>query len=99
MGPNHKSTRHKGRPVGPTPWPTDHTLSQFRPRLVNYAPKSVHKSIPGPKVSGDWKEWPANHVDGRSTVHHLQINVGVFACILSTDGETFGFTRGRGVQV
>jgi hypothetical protein len=24
---------------------------------------------------------------------------GVFPCILSADGETFGFTRGRGVRV
>jgi hypothetical protein len=26
-------------------------------------------------------------------------NVGVFPCILSADGETFYFTRGRGVWV
>jgi hypothetical protein len=32
--------------------PASHTLSQFRPRLDGYAPKSVYKSIPGPKVGG-----------------------------------------------
>jgi hypothetical protein len=71
VGPNHKS---KGRPADPTPWSVGHTLSQFRLRLDGYAPKSVYKSIPGPKVGGDREEWPADHVDGRPTVHHLQTN-------------------------
>jgi hypothetical protein len=43
VGPNHKSKGHKGRPAG-------HTLSQFRPRLDGYAPKSVYKSITCLKV-------------------------------------------------
>jgi hypothetical protein len=47
-------------------------LSRFRPRLDGYAPKSVYKSIPCSKVDGDWEEWPAGHVDGRSAVHQLQ---------------------------
>jgi hypothetical protein len=29
----------------------------------------------------------------------LQLLVGMFPCILSANGETFGFTRGHGVQV
>jgi hypothetical protein len=49
-----------------------HTLSQFRPRLDGYAPKSVNKSILGLKVHGEQEEWLAGHVDGRSAVHHLQ---------------------------
>jgi hypothetical protein len=72
MGPNHKSNGHKGRPAGPSPSPTGHTLSRFRPRLDGYAPKSFYKSIQYPKVSGDRDEWSADHVDGRPTVHHLQ---------------------------
>jgi hypothetical protein len=67
MGPNHKSKGHKGRLAG-------HTLSRFRPRLYNYVAKSVYKSIPCSKVSGDKKEWPAGHVDGRPAVHQLQTN-------------------------
>jgi hypothetical protein len=59
-------------PTGPTTWPVGHTLSWFRPRLDAYAPKSVYKSIPGPKVGGDREEWPIGHVDGRPIVHHLQ---------------------------
>jgi hypothetical protein len=72
VGPNHKSKGHKGRPVGPTPWPVGHSLSRFRPRLDGYAPKSVYKCIPCPRVSGDQEEWPTSHVDGHPTVHHLQ---------------------------
>jgi hypothetical protein len=72
MGPNNKSKGPKGQPTDPTPWPADHTLSRFRPRLDGYAPKSVYKSIPCLKVSGDQEEWSVGHVDGRSTVHHLQ---------------------------
>jgi hypothetical protein len=52
--------------------PTGHTLSRFRPRLDDYAPKSVYKSIPCPRVGGDREEWPADHVDGHPSVHHLQ---------------------------
>jgi hypothetical protein len=33
---------------------------------------SVHKSILCPRVGGNQEEWPAGHVDGRPTVHHLQ---------------------------
>jgi hypothetical protein len=43
-------------------------------RLDDYSPKSVYKSIPCSKVSGDWEEWPADHVDGRLAVHQLQID-------------------------
>jgi hypothetical protein len=63
---------HKGRPAGPTPWPADHTLSQLRPRLDSYAPKSVYKSIPCSKVGGDREEWPTGHVDGHPTIHQVQ---------------------------
>jgi hypothetical protein len=49
-------------------------LSQFKPRLDGYTPKSVYKSIPCPKVGGDEEEWPVGHVDGRLAVHHLQTN-------------------------
>jgi hypothetical protein len=72
MGPNHKAKGHKGRPVGPTPWPTGHTLSRFRPRLDDFVPKSVYKSISCSKVGGDREEWPSGHVDGCPAVHHLQ---------------------------
>jgi hypothetical protein len=27
-----------------------------------------------PKVGGDPEEWPAGHVDGCPTIHHLQTN-------------------------
>jgi hypothetical protein len=56
------------------PWPAGHTLSQFRPRLDGYAPKSVYKSIPCSKVGGDLEEWRAGHVDGLPAVHQLQTN-------------------------
>jgi hypothetical protein len=72
VGPNHKSKGHKGRPVGPTPWPAGHTLSRFRLRLDSYAPKSVYKSISCLKVGGDQEEWPVGHVDGHPAVHQLQ---------------------------
>jgi hypothetical protein len=72
MGPNHKSKGRKGQPVSPTPWLAGHTFSRFRPRLDGYAPKSVYKSIPCSKVSGDWEEWPAGHVDGCPSGHQLQ---------------------------
>jgi hypothetical protein len=54
--------------------PVGHILSRFRPRLDGYATKSVYKSIPCSKVSGDWEEWSAKHVDGRPAVHQLQTN-------------------------
>jgi hypothetical protein len=41
-------------------------------RHDGYAPKSVYKSIPGSKVSGDREEWPVSHVDAHPAVHHLQ---------------------------
>jgi hypothetical protein len=72
VGPNHKSKGHKGRPARPTPWPVGHTFSLFRLRLDGYAPKSVYKSIPCPRVGGDREEWPTGHVDGRLIIHHLQ---------------------------
>jgi hypothetical protein len=72
MGPNHKSKGLKGRLAGPTPWPTSHTLSRFKPRLGGYVHTLVHKSIPCLRVGGNREEWPAGHVDGRPTVHHLQ---------------------------
>jgi hypothetical protein len=66
---NHKSKGQKG-------WPADHTLSRFRSRHDGYAPKSVYKSIPCSKVSGDREEWSAGHVDGRVDglpgIHQLQ---------------------------
>jgi hypothetical protein len=61
-----------GQPVDPIPWPVSHTLSRFRLRLDGYTPKSVYKSIPCSKVSGDREEWSASYVDGRPTVHQLQ---------------------------
>jgi hypothetical protein len=48
--------------------------SRFRPRLCSYIRTSVHKSIPCPRVSGNWEEWLASHVDGRPAIHHLQID-------------------------
>jgi hypothetical protein len=33
------------------------------------------------------------------SIDYSSSNVGVFSHILSTDGETFGFTREHGVQV
>jgi hypothetical protein len=62
-------------PAGPTPWPVGYTLSWFRLRPDGYTPKSVYKSIPCPRVGGVQEEWPAGHVDGRPTVHHLQTNL------------------------
>jgi hypothetical protein len=47
------------RPCGAKPQvkgaqgPAGHTLSQFRPRLDGYAPKSVYKGIPCSKVGRD----------------------------------------------
>jgi hypothetical protein len=57
--------------AGPSPWPAGHTLSRFRPGLGSYVHMSVHKSILCPRVSENWEEWPAGHLDGRPTVHHL----------------------------
>jgi hypothetical protein len=54
--------------------PTGHTLSQFRLRHDNYAPKLVYMDIQCPKVCGDQEEWPNSHVDGRLAIHHLQID-------------------------
>jgi hypothetical protein len=65
VGPNHRSKGHKGRSAS-------HTLSRFRPRLDDYAPKSVYKSIICQRVGGDRKEWPADHMEGPPAVHHLQ---------------------------
>jgi hypothetical protein len=36
---------------------------------------SVHKGYPMLEVGGTWEEWPAGHVDGRSTVHLLQTDL------------------------
>jgi hypothetical protein len=74
VGPNHKSKGHKGWLTDPTPWPTGHTLSQFRPRLHDDATMLVYKGIPFPRVSIDWEEWPAGNVDGHPAIHHLQTN-------------------------
>jgi hypothetical protein len=63
--PNHKSKGHKGRLA-------DHNLSWFRLRLDGYASKSVYKSIPCSKVSGDQEQWLPGHVDGRPATHQLQ---------------------------
>jgi hypothetical protein len=49
-------------------------LSRFRLRLGGYAPKAVYKTIQCQKVGGVQEEWPVGHVDGRPTVHHLQID-------------------------
>jgi hypothetical protein len=54
--------------------PASHTLSWFRLRLDGYALKSAYKSNTCLKVSGDWAEWPADLVDVRLAVHHLQTN-------------------------
>jgi hypothetical protein len=54
--------------------PACHTLSRFRLRLGDYAPKVVYKSIQCLNVSGEQEEWLVGHVDGRPTVHHLQTN-------------------------
>jgi hypothetical protein len=62
----------EGLLAGPTPWPAGHTLSQLRPRLCGYIHTLVHKSILCPRVSGNWEEWPTDHMDGRPTIHHLQ---------------------------
>jgi hypothetical protein len=56
-GANHKSKGHKGQLGG-------HTLSQFRPKLYGYAPKSVYKSIPCPKVCEDHEECPSDWFGG-----------------------------------
>jgi hypothetical protein len=32
----------------------------------------VHKSILSLRVGGNQEEWPAGHVDGHPTIHHLQ---------------------------
>jgi hypothetical protein len=60
-----QTTSQRGTRVG-------HTLSQFRLRLDGYTPKLVYKCIPCPRLGGDREEWPAGHVDGRPTIHHLQ---------------------------
>jgi hypothetical protein len=68
------------RPCGAKPkvkeaqGPAVHTLSWFRLQLDGYSPKSVYKSIPGPKVGGDWDEWSISHMDARLAIHHLQTN-------------------------
>jgi hypothetical protein len=72
VGPNHKLMGHKGRPASPTPSPVSHTLSRFRPRLDDYATKSVYKRISCSEVSGDQEEWSASHMDGRPAIHQLQ---------------------------
>jgi hypothetical protein len=72
VGPYHKSKWHKGWLANPFPWPADHTLSRFKPRLDSYAPKFVYKSIPHSKVSGDPEEWPADHVDACPAIYQLQ---------------------------
>jgi hypothetical protein len=66
---------HKIGLTGPTPWSAGHTLSRFRPKLHGCAPTSVYKSIPCPRVSGDQEEWPTDHMDGRSAIHHLQTDL------------------------
>jgi hypothetical protein len=63
---------NKGQPAGPTPWPSSHTLSQFRLRLDGYSPKLVYWSIQCPRVGGDWEEWLTGYMDGRLALHHLQ---------------------------
>jgi hypothetical protein len=72
VGINHKSKGHNGRSASPIPLPVGHTLSRFRLRLDDYAPKSVYKSIPCSEVGGNWEEWPGSHVDGHTAIHQLQ---------------------------
>jgi hypothetical protein len=72
MGPNHKPKGLKGRPAGPAPWSAGHTLSRFGYGHGGYVHTSVHKSILCSRVGGNREEWPADHVDDRPTVHHLQ---------------------------
>jgi hypothetical protein len=72
VGPNHKSKGLKGRMAALTPWLAGHSLSRIRLRHGGYVHTSVHKSILCLRVSGNWEEWPAGHVDGRPAVHHLQ---------------------------
>jgi hypothetical protein len=74
VGSNNKSKEPKCQWASPTPWPTGHTLSQFRLKLGGYAPKVVYKSIQPQKVSGDREEWPVSHVDGCLAIDHLQTN-------------------------
>jgi hypothetical protein len=47
-------------------------LSQFRLRLDGYTPKSVYKSIPCSKVSGDREEWLGGHMYDYMAVHQLE---------------------------
>jgi hypothetical protein len=72
VGPNHNPKGLKARPAGPTPRPTGHTLSRFRPRLGGYIHMPFQKRILCPRVSGNWEKWPARNVHGRPAVHHLQ---------------------------
>jgi hypothetical protein len=75
MGSNHKSTGHKARPAGPTPWLASHTLSRFRSRLDCYGPQLVYKSIPclrarpsitsKPTQLSQWK-LPSTSIEGSS---------------------------------
>jgi hypothetical protein len=46
-----------------------HTLCRLRLRLGGYVPKVVYESIQCLKVSGDWEEWSASHVDGPPVIH------------------------------
>jgi hypothetical protein len=73
--PNHKSRGLRGRPTGPTPWSTGHTLSRFKLRLGGYVHTSIQKMNLCMRVGRNRNEWPADHVDGRLTVHHLQTNL------------------------
>jgi hypothetical protein len=55
--------------------PTSQTLSRFRLRLGGYVDTSIQKRILCPRASGNREEWPAGHLDGRPTIHHLQTDI------------------------
>jgi hypothetical protein len=65
-------------------------------RLVGYANKAVYMSIQCPKVSEDREEWSPSHVDGHSTIHHLQTDsiksveapLGLYIRILAVEFRT-----------
>jgi hypothetical protein len=69
---DHTTCQGAQGPVGPPNPMASQTLSWFGPRLGGYVHTSVPKRILCPRVSGNEEEWPAVHMDGRLTVHHLQ---------------------------
>jgi hypothetical protein len=66
MGPDHKSKGLKGRPLGPTTWPTGHTLSRF-----DLAAMFIRQFI---RVSHA-RESVESRRRGHPTIHNLQTNL------------------------